>query len=337
MIENKKKICRGCGIPLQDNNLLLEGYTTSLENDLCQRCFRIKNYGEYQAVTRSNEEYIEILKSLQTKRSLVLVVVDLWNQEQDIRLIEKYLPKNVLYVLNKRDVIPKSVKDEKILEYFTKDGIDPNRLVIVSTKTNYQMDLLLSKINEYKVGKRVYVTGKTNVGKSSLINQMIRLYSTSTEELTISPLPSTTLDKVEIALNHDLILVDTPGLVDRGSLLNYVKGNELKKIIPKREIKPITFQIKKNQCLIIGDYARIDYIEGEKNSFTCYISNQVKVKKMNALKQTRMTDRSKTTFDTKYREDLVIPGLGWIKMVEKGNIAVYIDKNVQIFTRKSFI
>ena len=40
--------CKGCGILLQDENILLPGYTTDLDNDVCQRCFRIKNYGEYQ-------------------------------------------------------------------------------------------------------------------------------------------------------------------------------------------------------------------------------------------------------------------------------------------------
>ena len=46
-----QKKCLGCGILLQDENILQEGYTTSLENDICQRCFRMKNYGEYQTLS----------------------------------------------------------------------------------------------------------------------------------------------------------------------------------------------------------------------------------------------------------------------------------------------
>ena len=57
------KTCTGCGVKLQDQNVLQEGYTTSLENDICQRCFRMRNYGEYQVITKSNEEYLNILKS----------------------------------------------------------------------------------------------------------------------------------------------------------------------------------------------------------------------------------------------------------------------------------
>ena len=61
---NNEKRCKGCGVLLQDENILQEGYTTNLENDLCQRCFRMKNYGEYQVITKSNDEYIEILKEV---------------------------------------------------------------------------------------------------------------------------------------------------------------------------------------------------------------------------------------------------------------------------------
>ena len=61
---NNEKICIGCGAKLQDQNISLEGYTGNIENDICSRCFRMKNYGEYQVVTKSNEEYLKILKGI---------------------------------------------------------------------------------------------------------------------------------------------------------------------------------------------------------------------------------------------------------------------------------
>ena len=33
---NNDKKCAGCGVLLQDQNVLQEGYTTSLDNDICQ-------------------------------------------------------------------------------------------------------------------------------------------------------------------------------------------------------------------------------------------------------------------------------------------------------------
>ena len=195
----------------------------------------------------------------------------------------------------------------------------------------------MKKIKKHKTSNKVYVVGHTNTGKSSLINKLIHDYSESTNELTISPLPSTTLNTVTIVLDKDLVLIDTPGLVDRGNITNYVDSNNLKKLIHKKEMKPKTYQIKKGQCLIIGDICRVDYVDGERNSFTLYIPNGLKVKKMNASRQTMMKDLSKTTYEMKYREDLVINGLGWIKIVEKGVLDIYIDKNVETFTRRNFI
>ena len=49
----KYKHCIGCGVTLQDENMTAEGYTSSLENDICSRCFKMKNYGMPQLNPRS--------------------------------------------------------------------------------------------------------------------------------------------------------------------------------------------------------------------------------------------------------------------------------------------
>lgn len=334
---SKKKYCLGCGVLLQSENILDSGYVTSLDNDICQRCFRMKNYGEYQVVAKSNEEYIEILKSVGKTKDLVLHIVDLLNMDKDIHAIREYLPNKMILVLNKRDALPKSVKDEKIIEYIKSLDVNYEEIIVISANKNYNIDLLMQKIKKYKTSNKVYVVGHTNTGKSSLINKLIKDYSESENELTISPLPSTTLNTVTIKLNKDLTLIDTPGLVDRGNIANYVDSSMLKKLIHKKEMKPKTFQIKKGQCLVIDNICRIDYQEGDRNSFTLYIPNSLKVKKMNATRQKVMLDLSKNTYELKYREDIVINGLGWIKVVEKGVVDIYIDKNIETFVRRNFI
>ena len=183
----------------------------------------------------------------------------------------------------------------------------------------------------------MYVVGHTNVGKSTLINTLLKNYSTNDCQLTISPLPSTTLNKISIKLSDDLTLIDTPGLVDDGNIVNYVDRDLLKKISPKKEIKPKTYQLKKDQCLIINDLVRIDYVEGEKNSFTLFVSNDLKIKRLNAIKHDELKDLFKHEIDVGYHEDLVINGMGFIKIVNKAKINVYINKDVEVFTRSSLI
>ena len=333
-----EKHCEGCGVLLQDQNVLQEGYTTSLENNICQRCFRMKNYGEYQVVTKSNEEYLNILKTVSETKDLVLYVTDLLNLEKDIGEIRRLIPNKMILVLNKKDVFPKSVKESKLIQYLESENIHFEEVIVVSVSKNYNMDYLLKRIKFHQTSKNVYVVGHTNAGKSSLINKILENYSDKTQELTMSPLPSTTLNTVTIEVNDYLTLIDTPGLVDVGSILNHVSEKMVKKISPKKEIKPRTYQLRKNQSLLIEDMVRIDYVEGDKNSFTLFISNDLKVKRLlNLIHNDEMKDKNRVTYQVKYDEDLVICGLGFIKIVNKGVIDLYIDKDVDSFMRKSLI
>lgn len=337
-MNNDNKKCLGCGVILQDQNILQEGYTTSLENDICQRCFRMKNYGEYQVVTKSNDEYIEILKSVGQTKDLVLYITDLLNLEKNIEQVRNIISNKMILVLNKKDVLPKSVKETKLIEYLKSRDVNFEEVIVISANKNYNIDYLLRRIKYYQTSKNVYVVGHTNAGKSSLINKLIRNYSDKVQELTMSPLPSTTLNTVNIEINDYLTLIDTPGLVDSGSILNFIDSKMVSKISPKKEIKPKTYQLRKNQSIIIEDLVRIDYVEGEKNSFTLFVSNDLKVKRLlNSTNKDELKDLNKVTYQVKYDEDLVINGLGFIKIVNKGIIDVYINKDVETFMRKSLI
>ena len=123
------------------------------------------------------------------------------------------------------------------------------KVIVISVEKNQNIDYLLKQIKLYQTSKDVYVVGHTNAGKSTLINKLISNYSNNSEELTISPLPATTLSTVKIELNDYLNLIDTPGLIDNGSIVNVVDKTILKKISPRKEIKPKTYQIKKGQSI----------------------------------------------------------------------------------------
>ena len=65
-------------------------------------------------------------------------------------------------------------------------------------------------INKYRMYKNVYVVGNTNAGKSTLINKIIDNYSIDKSLITISNMPSTTLDQIKIPIK-DYILIDILG------------------------------------------------------------------------------------------------------------------------------
>lgn len=304
--------CQGCGV--------------LCENTLCERCFRIKHYNDYKVITKTNNDFIPILENISKSNDLVLLVVDLFNIG-DLSLIRKYLKNDILLVLTKRDLLPKSVSFDKLFDYDY--GIDYIDKIIISSNKNYNFDELLDKINKYKKSNNVYIVGFTNAGKSTMINKLIYNYSDSKTEITTSPLPSTTLNTIEINLG-DLTLIDTPGLLSEGDIANYVSGEELKKIIPKKEIKPITYQIKGFQTIVVDDYL---LIEANDIDLTFYVSNNLKIeryyKKIN-------TNLKKHVIEVNHN-DIVVKGLCFIKTNKKSTLNVYTLDKVFVFTRRSII
>lgn len=332
----KIKHCLGCGVKLQDVNILKIGYTVNVDNDLCMRCFRLKNYGEYESVSSSLVNYEQILNNVNRTRDLVLYVVDVLNMPRDLKDIRTYLKNDIILVLNKRDLVPLSVKDEKLIEYIKNQELNFTDIIVVSGEKNYNMDLLYKKIKKYQKSSNVYVVGYTNAGKSSLISKFIKNYGDGDVNLTVSPLPSTTLNKIIIPIDEKITLIDTPGIIDNSNMINYVDKKMFKKLNSKKEIKPRTYQLSKNQCLLLGDLVRIDYIEGDRNSLTFFIPNEIKIKRV-SNKSSNLRDLAFNSVDVKFYEDVCINGVGFIKIVSSCKINLYLNKDVAVFTRKSLI
>lgn len=323
--------CNGCGAILQTTDAAKEGYAISLSHTLCNRCFRIQNYNEYEKVEKTNEEFVPILKKISETNSLVVLVVDILNINKDLKYLTSHLSNDILLVLTKRDVLPYLLNDEKLLSYDY--GINYIDAVMISSNKNYGLDELYEKINYYKKDKKVYVVGYSNVGKSTLINKLIYHYSDLKTTITTSMLPSTTLDMIEVPITDDLILVDTPGIIEDGNIINYVEPNLLKKIICKKEIKPITYQVKQKQVIMIED---IGYIECENvNNFTFYMSNLLKIdRKFKDIKKQNLKEH---IIRVKEHQDIVILGLGFIKTTNQDTLKVYLLDGVDIYTRTSLI
>lgn len=332
------KICRGCGALFQSNNPELEGFIKEENKEkstLCERCFKIRNYGEYQKITKKNDDFFEILKQINETGDLVVLVIDIFNINKDIKEICSYFKNNdVLVVLNKRDVLPLSVKINNLLAYVDRLGINYIDKLIISTAKNYNFDLLMNKINTYKKSKNVYAVGFTNVGKSSMINKIIYNYSDSILDVTTSILPSTTLSNVKVDVNENLTLIDTPGIIDDGSIMNYLEPEKLKKVLPRNEIRTITYQIRFKQSIFIEDLVRIDCEMS--NNLTLYFSNKLDITREfnNSDKLRNLEKHELIVFEN---QDIVISGLGFIKVTDNGRIIIYTVPNVDVFTRPSLI
>lgn len=322
------KKCIGCGSTLQTENINEIGYVDSLNKDICLRCFKIKNYGEYKEVSLENDDYKKILNDI-PKDNLVVYITSVLNINLDY--INNF--KNVIIVLTKKDLLPKSVKDYKLINYIkniTNNYVD---IEVISSIKNYNLDNLLSKIKKYSNNKEVYFVGMTNSGKSTLINKLIKNYSDSEIEITTSPYPSTTLNKIELNIDNQKV-VDTPGLVSNKSILYYLDQKEIKKVTPKKEIKPRTYQLKGKGSLLIDKYIRINYYSD--NNITIYLANNLNITKM-SLANNSLNGCIKKDITLLPNKDIVIEDLCFIKFAKETKIEIISLYDLNIYTRNNLI
>ena len=320
--------CVGCGMLLQDIDKNNDGYVSSLDKELCERCFIIKNYGQNKIVNRTNADYIEILKKIRDK-DVVVYVSNILTLNLDY--IDKF--KNVILVLTKRDILPKSVKDVKIINYVKKKCSNIIDIIIVSAYKKYNLDRLYNKLIDYSK-QNIYFVGITNSGKSTLINEMIKCYNGVEGKITMSAFPSTTLSVVDVVIGK-LKIKDTPGIVISNSIVNDLNNKEIKMINSKKEIKPITIQTKGKGAILISEFFRIEY-ETELSSMTFYMANSVKVDNI-SLKNPRLIDGIMHEYLIHDGEDLVIEDIGFVKVTREMKIKVYSKYDNYLYIRDSLI
>ena len=321
--------CIGCGIVLQDIDENMDGYVSNNDHRLCSRCFKIKNYGMNKVVVAGNDDYLKILDNIKDE-DIVVYVSSLLTLNLDY--LDKF--KNVILVLTKRDIMPKSIKDEKIINYIVnKYGIKD--VVIVSAFKKFNLDVLYNKLERIGKNKKIYFVGSTNSGKSTLINEMIKSYNGCDGYITMSSFPSTTLSTIDVLIG-DLSVIDTPGIVCEDSIINNLDSKGIKKLNSKKEIKPITFQIKGKGSILLDELCRIDY-DTNISSMTFYVSNSLRVDKISLNNNNRMLEYNSLEYNLDKDKDIVIEDVGFIKMTNPVKVRVYYKDNINIRVRDNLI
>ncbi|MBS4191376.1 ribosome biogenesis GTPase YqeH [Bacillus sp. FJAT-49705] len=366
---SEQYICIGCGVKIQTEDPALIGYAPQsalLKDDIiCQRCFRLKHYNEVQDVNLTDDDFLKILNEIGKSDSLIVKIVDIFDFNGSwLPGLHRFVGNNkILLVGNKVDLLPKSVKHNKLINWMKQEakelGLKPEDVYLVSAAKGKNIKEVAAAIDEHRKGKNVYVVGCTNVGKSTFINRILKEVTGEGDVITTSHFPGTTLDIIEIPLADGKALVDTPGIINHHQMAHYVDKRDLKIITPKKEIKPTVFQLNEEQTLFMGGLARFDYIAGGRRSFVCHFSNEINIHRTklenadelykNHLGELLTPPRIEqiVVFPELIRHefmikegkmDVVFSGLGWITINDPGaKVAAYVPKGVHVLLRKSLI
>ena len=364
-------LCIGCGATIQTTDKTGLGFTpqSALEKGLetgevyCQRCFRLRHYNEITDVQLTDDDFLKLLHEVGDSDALVVNVIDIFDFNGSvIPGLPRFVSGNdVLLVGNKKDILPKSVKPGKISQWLMEraheEGLRPVDVVLTSAQNKHAIREVIDKIEHYRKGRDVYVVGVTNVGKSTLINAIIQEITGDQNVITTSRFPGTTLDKIEIPLDDGSYIYDTPGIIHRHQMAHYLTAKNLKYVSPKKEIKPKTYQLNPEQTLFLGGLGRFDFIAGEKQGFTAFFDNELKLHRTKLEGASDFYDKHLGTlltppnnkekedfpklvqhvFTIKDKTDLVISGLGWIRVNGEAKVAVWAPEGVAVVTRKAII
>lgn len=291
--------CKGCGIILQSDDKKKIGYTPDIKNELCQRCFKLKNYNTLinNGINIDNDKLIKKINSLNVH---VLFLVDFLNIDSEAMDLYKKINVNKTLVITKEDIIPKNIIKDRLIKNIKDIYEISEDIILTSTKFTKNISNIESICLKEK---KVLLAGYTNAGKSSLINKMVG------SDITVSSRENTTQDFIK--LNVDGVTIyDAPGFM----------SNTKRDVVSKNIIKPKTYQLPNKHYL---EFNNIKLNVSEDSNITLYLPDEVIIN--------RRREKNNITCDVLIpkNSDLVIKGLGFIKFSKTSLVSITSDYEIR--------
>lgn len=380
--------CRGCGVEIQFVDATSKGYINKvtydkrLENNqsiLCERCFRLKNYNEDLKIEIDEDSFCDLVKENVLDNMLICNIVDAFDLDGTmIDNINELFPNNpILVIANKYDLFMRSNRPTKIKKYVSnyleRLKIKNIGVVVTSGKEDYSAVKIYETINKtieaHNLRKEVFLFGMSNVGKTTILNSMIKNINEKDDFLMVSSAVSTTLNISKINIG-DLVIYDTPGIVNRKQATYYLNKKTIDMVMPKNFVKPIVFQLNPQQSVFIEGFGSVSYLESlndssrdvddfnlEKLSIVCYFSRNInlhrtkyqnkdnfyKLHKDDLFRYPKKQERKKLgefikkEFIVDDNLEISFSGLGFIGFNGKGKIEIETFENILINSREKLI
>ncbi|KAJ1799213.1 nitric oxide associated protein 1 [Coemansia sp. RSA 2399] len=270
------------------------------ERIICQRCYTLQHYGRVDHPWK--EDIVtdpRALNFLRYKANLMVVMVcDIFDIPGSLiphlgQFIGERHP--VVLVANKTDMLPKDFHEERVkmwMRRFTKDlDLNIKAIHLVSSRKNIGVRRLAADILEHRQpGQDIYMVGRANVGKSELINALLRIsIGGSAHSVLGSHIPGTTMGLSGIPLRHFIKalvpvegarpqdrhtnLYDTPGVFSNKSIVAFLNNQELKMALCSKRITPFSYILGLGKTVLLGGLARIDLLEGPSRVYITIFSS----------------------------------------------------------------
>lgn len=295
--------CVGCGWALQSVDVAALGFVpptvpspvmdplskeaaveeAAVKRCLCQRCWRLRHHNSAMGLDAPDQS--SKLRTLKDRPGVVVLIGDLSDAQGTLPLdfarnVSGANP--VVLVGNKLDLLPAGATEYRLRTWLLRQAerrrLLPTSTHVVSSRTGVGVTALVRDLAErsHSFKKDVFLCGRTNVGKSSLLSKMIRMYGGPTHlKPTVSPLHGTTVGLIPVPLGHNggRSLYDTPGLLGEHRVHTVLSRDELAVVTPEARIRPVVVRLIPGKSVLLGGFGRLDYVEGAGHLlFTVFVS-----------------------------------------------------------------
>ena len=370
--------CAGCGASIQFTDkdkvgyINEEVYNKRLEEDkeiLCERCFKLKHYNYVEKVTISHQGFLDLIKNNITNNMLICYIVDMFDLTGSMipNLNELFPHNEILVIGNKYDLFMRSNRPTKLKKYLA-DYLKDNNINVIGTIITSGLDTLNAKkvyesilkiIDNDNLSKEVFFFGMSNSGKTTLLKSIGEsIDNKNAEKLLVSKAISTTIGLNKIDLG-DIVIVDSPGIVNEKQFTYYLNKKTIDLIMPKSVIKAKVFQLNENQKIFVEGFCDFSLIKSEENktSVSFYVSSLLKLhrtkyfdnddfleshyndlfKTPNKQERNKLGKRVKYTFNLNNDEMIAIAGLGFIEVNSNCVIEIKTFETIGVEKRKKMI
>ena len=362
--------CYHCGAILQCDNPNEKGYiipeslnrATPIQIIYCDKCFEtMKAFNNSELDQNVDHEVLKILDDAYATDAYIIWVVDLFsfNGTLNKEITDKIKKLSVTVVGTKRDLFPKSVKDESLIAYLTERfqayGVKPNTVRLLGTANKEDPKELIASMNSIRKGHDVYMIGNNASGKTSIINKALKGFENKTNrQIKTIKYPGTNVDVLEIPLSRSSFFYELPGISQNTSATGKLEKDVVKQIVPKKDLKMTIRSLSAGDALMVGSLASFEIIKGKPATYRFFAAEGVETRKVslkklddainenNIRRSVRPVSERLVSFldydmfefameNDKKWHDIAIEGLGWLSFVSVGQmIRVRMPKGVSI-------